>query len=88
MINLETVLILGAGASKDFGFPTGRELVEQVCDFLGDQDRQDFNLLKDIAVAENPRQITEAFPIALRRADPLRWIAGLNTIPNSFRREK
>ena len=63
-------MILGAGASKDFGFPTGRELVEQVCDFFGDQDRGDFNLFKDIAVEGDPRQITEAFPNALRRADP------------------
>jgi hypothetical protein len=63
-------LILGAGASKDFGFPTGRELVGQVCDFFGDQDHQDFYLFKDIAIEKDPRRITEAFPDALRRADP------------------
>lgn len=70
MINLETVLILGAGASKDFGFPTGRELVEQVCDFFGDQDNKNFYLYKDIAITGDPRRITEVFPTALRRADP------------------
>ena len=34
MLTRSTVLILGAGASKPFGFPTGIELSEQVFDKL------------------------------------------------------
>ena len=34
MITNETVLILGAGASQPFGFPTGQELVNEVFDAL------------------------------------------------------
>jgi hypothetical protein len=34
MIETPTVLILGAGASVPFGFPTGRKLVKDVCDSL------------------------------------------------------
>ena len=31
MITTETVLILGAGASADYGFPVGRQLLDAVC---------------------------------------------------------
>ncbi len=34
MIEQETALILGAGASMPFGFPTGRELLDKVCGYL------------------------------------------------------
>ena len=36
MIEIPTVLILGAGASKDFGFPLGREMFEEIRDDLKD----------------------------------------------------
>ncbi len=32
MIEKKTVLVLGAGASKDYGFPLGKELVKEICD--------------------------------------------------------
>ena len=32
MIEVETVLVLGAGASSDFGFPTGLDLLTRICD--------------------------------------------------------
>jgi hypothetical protein len=35
MITIPTVLILGAGASEPYGFPTARKLLEQICDMLG-----------------------------------------------------
>ena len=35
MIRTPTVFVLGAGASKDFGFPIGFELVQQVRNTLG-----------------------------------------------------
>ena len=31
MITKKTVLILGAGASVPYGFPTGKELVRKIC---------------------------------------------------------
>lgn len=31
MITENTIFILGAGASKPYGFPTGAELREQIC---------------------------------------------------------
>src|SRR5262245_53110091 len=31
MINRQTVFVLGAGASKPYGFPLGIELVDQIC---------------------------------------------------------
>ena len=31
MIDNKTVLVLGAGASMDFGFPSGGKLVEIIC---------------------------------------------------------
>src|ERR1041384_2040838 len=34
MITEETVLILGAGASADYGYPLGRELMLNICDSL------------------------------------------------------
>ena len=30
MFNKDTLLILGAGASKDYGFPTGSELIANI----------------------------------------------------------
>jgi len=32
MIEKRTVLVLGAGASKSYGFPTGEELLHQIVD--------------------------------------------------------
>lgn len=34
MINNRTLLILGAGASCDYGFPTGQQLLEDIINFL------------------------------------------------------
>ncbi len=37
MITIPTVLVLGAGASKPFGFPLGAELKNEVCELLSDK---------------------------------------------------
>ncbi|MCH8821991.1 MAG: hypothetical protein IH984_00640 [Planctomycetes bacterium] len=37
MITANTVLILGAGASKPYGFPTGRELLDIICREMGEE---------------------------------------------------
>ena len=47
MIETPTVLILGAGASKPYGFPAGRELLDEICaslkgNFLRRQWGRDF----------------------------------------------
>lgn len=34
MIKEETVLVLGAGASMPFGFPSGRDLISKICEFF------------------------------------------------------
>lgn len=40
MITTPTVLILGAGASKPFGFPTGRELLHEVVENLVEEPKK------------------------------------------------
>ena len=39
MITKKTVLVLGAGASKPFGLPTGKELKNDVCRLLGESNK-------------------------------------------------
>lgn len=34
MINYDTVLVLGAGASMDYGFPSGEQLIEDIINYL------------------------------------------------------
>jgi len=34
MIKEETVLVLGAGASMPFDFPSGRDLISKICEFF------------------------------------------------------
>lgn len=46
MITNDTVLILGAGASNPFGFPTGRELLKKVCSILRGGNGE-FDILKN-----------------------------------------
>ena len=68
MINIETVLILGAGASKPFGFPTGRELVGKTCNQSGELNIN-AALFNEIAIEQGQGVINE-FTLALRDADP------------------
>lgn len=34
MIDNDTVLVLGAGASMDYGFPSGEQLIEDIINYL------------------------------------------------------
>ncbi len=45
MINTNTVLVLGAGASIPFGFPSGIKLKDKICGFV--VGRREYNFLKD-----------------------------------------
>jgi len=49
MVELETVLVLGAGASKDFGFPTGKDLVTRICDMLRNQENKEYKMFYECA---------------------------------------
>jgi len=69
MVDLETVLVLGAGASKDFGFPTGKELVRQICDQLSNQENKEFELFYECANKLSP-EVADKFPFYLKQADP------------------
>jgi len=62
MINHETVLILGAGASIPFGFPSGRELKNQAIELSRrDIKHEDFSsLLKAGLTEKNIREFGEA----------------------------
>jgi len=45
MISEPTVFVLGAGASMPYGFPSGRQLKDDICDRLRDASRQEGRLL-------------------------------------------
>ena len=47
MVKLKTVLVLGAGASWDFGFPTGSELVRQILNSLDNSEKTSFKLFME-----------------------------------------
>jgi hypothetical protein len=68
MINIPTVLILGAGASKSFNFPTAAELVEEICAMLSSHDTPEFRLVEGASL-DQTRNIT-AFRDALYDASP------------------
>jgi len=79
MVDIETVLVLGAGASKAFGFPTGEELVKRICLFLS-QERY-FNIYYQTAGHYSP-EIAERFPKVLKQANPFSVDAWLEHNPN------
>lgn len=64
MINKNTVLVLGAGASIPYGFPSGQGLLDFICD--GGSDFKKF-VAEGAVVGENN---VSAFIRALREADP------------------
>jgi len=78
MVDIETVLVLGAGASKAFGFPTGQELVKRIC-LLLNQERY-FDIFYQTAGQYSP-EMTEKFHDVLKRADPLSVDAWLEHNP-------
>lgn len=63
MINKNTVLVLGAGASKPFGLPTGKELKNDVCRLLGESNK--IELLADLNFCTD---MTHCFGDMLRKS--------------------
>lgn len=53
MIGKNTVLILGAGASVDYGFPLGRDLITCICEQLSDEDSTLYSLLTQCGFNSN-----------------------------------
>lgn len=49
MIEVPTVLVLGAGASTDYGYPTGPGLRDTILDDLADSDSTMYNQLRSLA---------------------------------------
>ena len=68
MISRKTVLILGAGASQPYGFPLGRQLLNQICLQLSPENRENdhHKVLRDLG--HTPNDI-ETFRDALRFTD-------------------
>jgi len=65
MITKRTVLVLGAGASVPFGFPSGGQLLEEICDKLSSENSEEFKFL--LLYAPKPRDII-TFRDALSRS--------------------
>lgn len=66
MVKVETVLVLGAGASCDFGFPTGEELLTQICDKLRNSHGVQRKVLCELAKYDDT---VDRFYNGLGRAD-------------------
>jgi len=79
MVDIETVLVLGAGASKAFGFPIGEELVKMICNLLSQEKY--FDIYYQTA-GQNSPEIAERFPKVLRQANPFSVDAWLEHNPN------
>lgn len=62
-------MILGAGASKDFGFPNGRELVWEISHRFDDPTRGPLQNLDRICGKEKTEQAMK-FAASLKKADP------------------
>lgn len=52
MISRKTVLILGAGASKPYLFPTGRELLLEICEKIEKSERPFVSVLSEIGISQ------------------------------------
>ncbi|HSU53786.1 MAG TPA: hypothetical protein VLT36_06985, partial [Candidatus Dormibacteraeota bacterium] len=59
MIETPTVLILGAGASIPYGFPSGKELVGKVVGGLNSTTTEFFQALRACNIAPNPQDLSK-----------------------------
>ena len=80
MVELETVLVLGAGASWDFRFPTGGELVSRILENIGNSANQMYQLFHDACYGED-LPMAEKFHAVLMKAKPLSIDAWLEHNP-------
>ena len=60
MIAEKTVLILGAGASKPFGFPTGTELKKQICLELLNSNGDIYNIIENLQVKQFVKDLKQS----------------------------
>jgi len=70
MIKEETVLVLGAGASMPFGFPSGRELISKICEFFK----------KDIESRKLILRNSSSNPFTVEHAES--FVSKLSQVPN------
>lgn len=65
MFNRKTTLILGAGASVDFGYPTGEKLIEEIINYKLSDEEKAFSLTSQIISQLKP------FQTRLKQMQPL-----------------
>ena len=68
MIEKRTVLVLGAGASKPYGFPTGRELIREIAAGLKNTGSEVAQLLS--AHGHEPSELAKFSDALLDSAQP------------------
>lgn len=81
MIKNKTVVVVGAGASKDIGLPLGDGLKKSVADILSDEGHKVRRYLYAAATAYMKRdnnRVESAFQAAARYAAPLRHAASID----------
>jgi hypothetical protein len=81
MVELETVLVLGAGASWYYTYPTGGELVTKIIEHLNNSESPQYRLFHDICSAKELPKAKE-FNHVLRKAKPLSIDAWLGQNPD------
>ena len=81
MVELETVLVLGAGASWDFYFPTGGELVTRILEYIGNSANQMYQLFHEACYGKDQSSMAEKFHAVLMKAKPLSIDAWLEHNP-------
>lgn len=81
MVELETVLVLGAGASRDFGFPTGGELVTRILQNVSNSSHPQYPIFHDACYGKDQSSIAEKFHDVLQKAKPLSVDAWLEHNP-------
>jgi hypothetical protein len=67
MVEVDTVLILGAGASWDYGFPTGEELVNQICNLFRNHECKEYDYFYELGFGSD---MIDKFLTALEYAKP------------------
>jgi len=80
MVELETVLVLGAGASWDFGYPTGGELVTRILQITSKSSHPKNNLFYEVCYGKD-LSMAEEFHDVLQKAKPLSIDAWLEHNP-------
>jgi len=80
MIELETVLVLGAGASKGFAFPTGSELVRLILEMTGNKNFSLFSTFYEVCHGKDLPKADE-FHEVFQKAKPLSINAWLEHNP-------